>query len=110
MARVLRNEHILVRFIGGAYLRLSLEDCHLRNLLVDTTAITLGETLVTDVPVKQVTLVASCEKIVTYCCHTERNLVLGVQICDQAQVLRGQDIQRLVRTIDCDMLVVQMLH
>lgn len=91
MASVLCNKHILVRFVSGANFWLRLEDCHLRNLLVDTTTITRLEALI-DVPVEQVSLVATSEEKVVHSRHTERNLVLGVQVCNQAQVFRGQDV------------------
>ena len=57
-------------------------------------------------PVEEIAVVAACEEKAASFSYTEWYLAFCVKGCDEAQVIRIQDVQRLIWSVDCQEFVI----
>ena len=79
----------------------------MRNFIADIDLIPLLEFKL-NAPVEEIAVVAACEEKAASFSYTEWYLVFCVKGCDEAQIIRIQDVQRLIWSVDCQVFAIDI--
>ena len=79
----------------------------LRDFIADIDLIPLLEFKL-NAPIEEIAMVAACKEKASRFSYTEWYLAFCVKVCDEAQVICIQDVQRLIWSIDCQVFTVDI--